>query len=356
MNKRKYMVYIHTFPNGKKYVGITCRSSMARWGSDGNKYKGQIVYRAIQKYGWENVKHEIVFENLTKKDACLKEQELISKYHTFVGDKECNGYNNSLGGESGAYGTIRSEKTRQKMRDSFTPERRKMLSEKAKLQKPNITDNMREAVANANKNRIWKESSKRKASESRKKNQISQYDLEGNLVRKWKSAIDIEKETGWYATSIIKVCKGKGKTYYGYVWRYNDEPFDKFDYEQHIKRSVLQYDLLGNFIQKYESLTEASKIFNCEISCIGNCCRGLNVSSFDYLWFYEDEFNEEKLEIILESFKDVHGFKRFYWFIPIKNMIESGKTRQEVAKELNLQWQFVNKVSKMKYLDYSISA
>jgi hypothetical protein len=35
-----WKVYCHTFPNGKKYVGITKRSPEERWHKDGSGYKG----------------------------------------------------------------------------------------------------------------------------------------------------------------------------------------------------------------------------------------------------------------------------------------------------------------------------
>lgn len=347
---------MHTFPNEKKYVGITCRTTMNRWGSDGRKYKGQMVYKAIQKYGWDNINHEIIYSNLTKQEACKKEKELILKYHTWTGDEQCNGYNMSLGGEQGAYGVIRKEETKQKMRDSFTPERRKMLSEKAKTQDHIVTESMRKAISEANRHRVWTKEMRENHSNIMKKNKICQYNLDGLFIKKWESARDIEKETGWYATSIIGVCKGKIKTYKGYVWRYDSDDFDMFDHKPvPSNKPVLQYDLFGKFLHKYESATEASKVFDCEVSCIANCCNGLNVSSFNFIWFYEDEFSEEKLNSILNSFENIYGFKQFYWFMPVKKLIESGKTRQETAKELNLQWQFVNRISKMKYLDYSIS-
>ena len=74
-----YTVYVHTFPNGKRYVGITCQDVKRRW-RDGKGYEGQVVYDAIIKYGWDNVKHEILFEGLTKEQAEEEEKALIKRY------------------------------------------------------------------------------------------------------------------------------------------------------------------------------------------------------------------------------------------------------------------------------------
>lgn len=61
-----YSVYKHTFPNGKVYIGMTSRKPKDRW-HNGKGYKTQsLIHKAIQEYGWNNVKHEILFENLTK--------------------------------------------------------------------------------------------------------------------------------------------------------------------------------------------------------------------------------------------------------------------------------------------------
>lgn len=97
----KYIVYKHTSPTGKSYIGITNRNPIYRW-ANGKGYIGQPkFYNAIQKYGWDNIKHEILFSDLNKKEACGKEIELIKKYNSIK-----NGYNVSTGGEcthSGAY-------------------------------------------------------------------------------------------------------------------------------------------------------------------------------------------------------------------------------------------------------------
>jgi hypothetical protein len=49
----EYTVYMHVFPNGKKYVGITSQDVSRRW-RDGEGYEGQVVYGAILKYGWNS--------------------------------------------------------------------------------------------------------------------------------------------------------------------------------------------------------------------------------------------------------------------------------------------------------------
>ena len=62
-----YTVYKHTAPNGKVYIGITSHSIEGRWRKDGSGYKlNNHFWNAIQKYGWNNFKHEILFENLMK--------------------------------------------------------------------------------------------------------------------------------------------------------------------------------------------------------------------------------------------------------------------------------------------------
>ena len=61
-----YIVYKHTCPNGKVYIGITSREAKLRWNC-GNGYNNNKHFKsAIVKYGWNNIKHEILFDGLTK--------------------------------------------------------------------------------------------------------------------------------------------------------------------------------------------------------------------------------------------------------------------------------------------------
>ena len=59
-----YTVYCHTNKiNGKRYVGITKQKPETRW-NNGKGYSTQYFKRAIDKYGWEEFTHEILFTNL----------------------------------------------------------------------------------------------------------------------------------------------------------------------------------------------------------------------------------------------------------------------------------------------------
>ena len=119
---------MHIFPNGKRYIGITSQKPVEkRWYSTGGGYrKCPKMWKAIQKYGWENVEHHILYEDLPQAMAEAAEMCLIHEYDTI-----CNGYNIEKGGNViGSHseetkakiskankGKIVSEETRQKLRN-----------------------------------------------------------------------------------------------------------------------------------------------------------------------------------------------------------------------------------------------
>lgn len=92
-----YTVYEHLFPNGKRYIGITSQNVEKRW-QNGNGYATQYFMNlAIQKYGWENIEHNILETGLTQKRAKEIEKYYINKYNT---NNLLNGYNRTIGGDS----------------------------------------------------------------------------------------------------------------------------------------------------------------------------------------------------------------------------------------------------------------
>lgn len=93
---KRFSVYVHVSPTGKVYVGITSAAPEKRWGASGNGYKDNYhFWSAICKYGWDNFEHKIVAENLSLKDACDLEVELISQYDSMNPER---GYNQTTGG------------------------------------------------------------------------------------------------------------------------------------------------------------------------------------------------------------------------------------------------------------------
>lgn len=96
MEEKTFIVYRHTSPNGKVYVGITCHKPSVRWKKDGKGYKNNVhFWGAIQMYGWDNFTHEILYEGLSEQEACQKEVELIDFYKS---NRKEFGYNIASGG------------------------------------------------------------------------------------------------------------------------------------------------------------------------------------------------------------------------------------------------------------------
>lgn len=101
---REFCVYRHTFPNGKVYIGIT-NNPDKRW-DDGFGYQAQPkVFRPIVKYGWDNIKHEILMTGLSQADARIEERRLIKE--------AC------LNGKDSVYNTHEAKESRQYTQDSW---------------------------------------------------------------------------------------------------------------------------------------------------------------------------------------------------------------------------------------------
>ena len=207
-----YKVYIHKFPNGKAYIGITRQEPKIRWGGGNGYVRNEYMYRAIKKYGWENIEHIILFDGLSEEDACEIEKSLIKKYRT--NEKEF-GYNIESGGQcsnlaestkqklrEAHIGKSASEETREKMRAS----RKRFLSENPEYYKKN-SENIMCAVE--------------KAAELKRKSVI-QYDLDGNFLAVWNSTREAERVLGIYHSHIAKCCNKvpKYNTAGGYRWEY----------------------------------------------------------------------------------------------------------------------------------------
>lgn len=122
INNKNYIVYKHTSPSNKAYVGVTSKTLLERSGINGIHYKkNKYFYSAIQKYGWDKFKHEILCSHLTKEEASKQEKYFVSFYHT---NNPKYGYNHTSGGEihfdfNEDIKNIISEKTRNQWKNPY---------------------------------------------------------------------------------------------------------------------------------------------------------------------------------------------------------------------------------------------
>lgn len=101
-NNYKVYCLTNTITN-EKYIGVTKQKMYDRFKA-GKGYKPTTkINLAIEKYGWKNFKHEVLFECDNKELAGEKEKEYIKIFNTIE-----KGYNNASGGFKG-YTQIFSE-------------------------------------------------------------------------------------------------------------------------------------------------------------------------------------------------------------------------------------------------------
>lgn len=125
-----YTVYKHTL-NNKIYIGITRQKPKDRWCYGWGYKECPHFYNAIKKYGWHNVKSEILYTGLTKEAAEQKEIELIAKYHS---TDDRYGYNIDKGGScTGKCSEEHKRKVSERMRGSNNPFYGKKHTEASRL-------------------------------------------------------------------------------------------------------------------------------------------------------------------------------------------------------------------------------
>lgn len=270
--ERQYCVYCHTnIINDKKYIGQTKEHPRERrWGRNGAGYKTQpYFWRAIEKYGWDNFRSEILRDDLTKEEADQSEIELIALYDTTNPSK---GYNLSAGG-GGPTGVPCPEELKKKYSEMFSGE------------------------GNPFYGRHHAEDTKNKLSEIRSI-PVIQLGLDGQYITEFKSGREASEATGIDETTINGCCCGKAhcKSGGGFLWVYKRDynPGDKVFYDHNGLRPVVQLDKLGNFITEYNTIKDASIRTGIHNSNITMCCQGDYNHAGGYIWIYKEEYDPTK--------------------------------------------------------------
>ena len=203
-----YTVYKHTSPSGKVYIGITSKKPEYRW-NHGRGYKEidqPVFYRAIKKYGWDNITHEILYSGLQEKDAKNLEISLIKQYKSLG-----LSYNITDGGE-GTNGFHHSLESRHKMSEIMKArcqtEYGRMICSKA---------------GKANKGNKYNRKSGFSKGHYHMRN-VLQFTKEGSLINTYISIRDVCRYTNFTYNCLCQALNGRrGGLYKGYIWKYEEK-------------------------------------------------------------------------------------------------------------------------------------
>lgn len=233
MEINSYSLYIHTFPNGKKYVGITSLIPEKRWLKGRGYTRHILIKNAIKKYGWENINHDVVMTGMTREEACQREIQSIAILRT----TDINyGYNLNCGGDLKIPNSETLAKISGKNHWNYgNPHGFKHTDEtKRKLSEDRMGAN------NANYGKTLTEEHKQKLSKrmsgdknpfkgkkhkdglfaNRRKPIIQKDIITNKIIKVWDSAWEIEMKLGISHSNIARCCRGKIKKSHGYVWEY----------------------------------------------------------------------------------------------------------------------------------------
>ena len=211
LETNNYTVYKHTSPVDKVYIGITGMNPVRRW-ANGLGYKNCThFFNAIFKYGWDNIRHEILYTGLTQEEAECKEKELIKEYHSNNPDF---GYNIQLGGYRNNNGIRR------------TPEQIRHYIEGAK-KRPKRDHLSKEHRRNISKSLIG---NRRAAGLTCNRKAILQYRLDGKLLAVYSHAARAAETIGCDKSGINRACRENNRkdientkykgVYKGFRWKY----------------------------------------------------------------------------------------------------------------------------------------
>lgn len=239
-----YLVYKHTTPSGKVYIGITKQTAEGRWKNGFGYQSSPHFWSAIKKYGWSNIKHEILHDDLTEEEACEYEKRYIAECRST--DRRY-GYNQKTGGETGVeFNKEVCRKISEKQKEFYRlhPEKREEIAkrvtgfrhseeakEKMRIAKIGthftMTDEWKKRIGNSNRERImtderlYEETANRcRTNGKNAARKVEQMDLDGNVIATFESAHEAQRVTGVRNGNINNCCQGKTKTSGGYRWRF----------------------------------------------------------------------------------------------------------------------------------------
>lgn len=285
--------------NNKKYIGQRKYDKYGKW----KDYLGSgiVLNKAIEKYGKENFSKEIIEKCYSKNELNEKEIYWI-EYYDAVKSNEF--YNVASGGDGGNTIAGYSEEKLEEYK-KWKSELHKNTSLKgenapcSKLTEKEIKEIIIRLLNNDFNSDIAKDynvsystiddirnhktwcsltngiifDSIKSRKRGHSKKTVIQYDLYGNFIAEYESAREAEKVTGIGYKLISQVCNGKKRMAHNYIFRFKEDPFDKYEINNTYLVKVDQYDFSGKFIKTYDSEKEVKLKTGIDINSVlnGNC-------------------------------------------------------------------------------------
>lgn len=234
--------------NSKMYIRQTrCKYTSVRWNAhiaaakNGNN---RPLYRAMRKYGVHNFKYKIMLINIPINQLDFYEKLWIKKLNTL----NPNGYNlterGSMEGLTGEKspthgkapwnkGIPRSQETKEKIKQSWTKERKEQYSKyfsgtNNPMYEKHPTGLSRYGKDNPFFGKKHTEETKQKIKNSSKNKQVACYDIE--TEQEIKNFFSLHEAAEWVSKNtkftnadknfISRCAKGKHKYAYGYKWKF----------------------------------------------------------------------------------------------------------------------------------------
>lgn len=296
--KIMYIVYKTTnLINSKIYVGVH-RTNVETFDfyygcgcykKDLKKHRKNGFPAALRKYGIKNFKRETLFEFPDTEEGRLaaykKEEEIVND--EFVKRKDT--YNITRGGQWTV--TLKKPIAQYSIEGKFIRNWESTKEAELNLGLTSISNALL-GVSKYAGNWQWRyyngDDSDIEATTTKEKS-VYQFDLQGNLIKCWRSASEasrsfLDEKQNSVRVAINNCCSGKVNQAYGYYWSFNR----KFEFKTNKHYSaVAKYDDDGNFLESFSTLKEAAK--NCNLKTSTNiiaCIKGKQKHCGGFRWRY----------------------------------------------------------------------
>ena len=172
--ENNYSVYQHVTPDNMYYFGAT-QNVERRWRNNGAEYKGTALQPYIEKFGWDNIQHIVLFRDQTRENALWIEDFLIT---TAQEDGVCINKQRSgnISKEEGYYREYYEEnkqQIREQQKEYYEENKQQILDKKQQYREKNkqqIREQQKQYYEkNKDKKREYYEENKQQIREQRKK-------------------------------------------------------------------------------------------------------------------------------------------------------------------------------------------